>query len=189
MECSKCRILPKKIGELILPNLCDKPKILFLLDYPSIEDANDNKILSGLNKRSAMIHGLIKDAEIDQNIISYASVLGCVTKSKSAILTTDYMDCGSRILNLIEEENIEVVLAFGSIAGRLLINKMIDKIDKVRGKVHDTVIDGTTCIITYAVSILTDTGCGGCNKNIYPFLVRKDIEEVLKPELVKRKLI
>lgn len=129
-----------------------------------------------------MVNLIIND-KIDYESISYATVLSCVTKSKS-ISISEYTNCFDNIREFLSSE-APVILAFGSVAAGLIMDKSISSIEDYRGKVYDTIFPGVTCVVTYALSYITDGGCSGCGKNVIPFLARKDIESVLIPELMR----
>lgn len=158
-----------------------------LVDYPAAEDAEAGVLFSGLEKRAVVIHRLIKDLGIDQDSVSFASVARCITRSKAAVTYRDYVPCGELLLSEAADRGIAGIVAFGSIAGRLVTGSRIQSIDDVRGKVMESALPGAVCVVTYALSILTDRGCSACTSSVYPFLVRKDIE-TLVADLKKRRV-
>lgn len=186
--CNTCRL--KQIREHskpIIPDLKEPKRILFLTDFPLEEDFEYGLVLSGLHRRARFIHKLMKDIKMEQDDVSHATVMRCITKSKSIININDYKHCGQLLLEEIRENRFKAVLCFGSVAGSLIKGNSIKSIERSRGQVHESIIPGTFCVITYAIGMITDsTGCGGCNSNIYPMLARKDAQLIMK-ELKRRK--
>jgi uracil-DNA glycosylase family 4 len=132
-----------------------------------------------------MVHQIIKGLKIDPSVISYATVISCVTRSKATTLK-EYSNCYSYAENFILTGKPNIIMAFGSVAAEMILGHSINSIEDVRGKIHNTKYEGITCCITYALSYITDGGCGSCNKNIIPYLARKDIETILLPEIKRR---
>jgi hypothetical protein len=77
-------------------------------------------------------------------------------------------------------------MAFGSVAAEMILGFPLKSIDEYRGKIYPTKYEGIVCGITYALSYITDGGCGSCNKNVIPYLAKKDIDNVLIPEMQRR---
>lgn len=115
--------------------------------------------------------------------MSFASVIRCITKSKAAITFVEYETCGRLVLDGIRESSVKLVLAFGSAAARIMTGRKFDTIDGARGIVRPTLIEGVECVVTYALSMSLESGCGSCGKSVYPFLIRKDIESLVIPRL------
>lgn len=174
-NCTECRIQSLRTHGPINSLHRDGSKLLFLVDYPTAEDAQQGIILSGLNKRSVAMSNLLHECKINESLISFASVSKCVTKSKS-IGYPEYEVCGKHVLDEIDRYGIRGIVAFGSVAARLLLGKKVDNIDTVRGRALDTILPGSFCIITYALGILADDeGCGSCGKSVHITLARKDL--------------
>lgn len=186
--CKACRIHSLAEQTPVKPNIKEDSEVLFLLDYPTIEDCDTGRVATGLSKRYTVLFGLMNDTNFNTDYISYATTIRCITRSKSILKYTDYEYCSELLLRDIERSSVKAILCFGSMAARTITGKGIDQIDKLRGKVYDTKIDGVFCTVTYALSILTEQGCLGCGRNVYPHLVRKDME-MFKSELYKHRII
>jgi len=187
-HCSNCRVSELSEEAPVIPNIKKGSKVLFLLDYPTIEDCDTGRVATGLSKRYAVLHNLMEDTGFDPVIVSYATTIRCITRSKSTLTYPDYEYCSKLILKDLERSEIRAVLCFGSMAARVLTGRGIERIDKLRGEIYDTCIDGITCAVTYALSILTEDSCLGCGKNVYPHLVRKDMK-MFKADLHKKRII
>jgi len=176
-HCHRCNAPNDRIGDIVKPIYKQGSRLLFLLDYPSTEDAEAGKIMSGLSKRAILLHRVMDSLNLNPDAISYATVLRCVTRSKAIIRLIDYEECSKTLLEELPNTDIKTVVAFGSVPARALLGKKVDNIDEARaGNVHASVIPDISVVVTYALSILTEKGCSGCGKNVYPFLARKDIE-------------
>jgi uracil-DNA glycosylase len=186
--CQSCRILRLAEEGPVEPNFREGTDILFLLDYPSIEDCETGRVATGLSKRYTVLHKLMDETAIDPSLVSLATTIRCITRSKAILTYNDYEYCSELMIKDVMKSGVKAVLCFGSMATRTLTGLGIEKIDKLRGKVHDTRIEGVFCVVTYALSILTDEGCMGCGRSVYPHLVRKDME-MFKAELYKRRII
>jgi len=186
--CKECGLRSYKVHEQpIAPDMKEGAEILFLSDFPLEEDLEFGRVLSGLHRRASFLHSIIKNTKLNQDNVSHATVLRCITKSKSVLKKEHYFHCGNYILEDIKNhEELKAVVCFGSVAGRLMTGKEIDSIEKVRGQFFDTVIPGVFCIITYSLGLMVDSsGCGGCGTNVQPYLARKDVQ-TLKKELKRR---
>lgn len=186
--CESCRIKPVRAFDTpILPDFKENSTILFVSDYPLEEDVHYGKTLSGLHKRTTFIHRFIKEARLDQDTVSHATVMRCITRSKSILQHRDFTHCGSQLVEAIAQHtSIQAVFCFGSMAGSCITGKHSEHIEKSRGQVLDSVIPGVFCVITYALGLLVDhRGCGGCGSNSWPFLAHKDMS-LLQKELKKR---
>jgi len=188
-HCRACNAQIDRVGSIIKPHYKEGSKLLFLLDFPSAEDAEDGRVMTGLSKRAIMIHRMLDSMGLNPDAISFATVLRCVTKSKAVIRMMDYEECGKQLLEELPNTDIKTVVAFGSVPARVLLGKRVDNIDEARaGNMHQTLVPDVTMAVTYALSILTEKGCSGCGKNVYPFLSRKDIESAVA-DLKKRGLV
>lgn len=189
--CRFCKVKPHSINpDPVEPDIKQASKMLMLVDFPVIEDTESGKILSGIkHRRVRFLHNLMKELKIDDSLVSYASVLKCITKSKSIIDMKDYELCSRHLFSAIDGSDIKTVICFGSIPGSVMTGKVISSIDSVRGTLTDSVIPGINVMITYSLSIAIDgTGCKSCNfSNLYPSLVRKDIATSAK-DLTRRRI-
>ena len=190
--CKTCPILKTRENkEPVKSDIKQDSTILILVDFPVIEDTEHGIILSGItHRRVRFIHSILKDAKIDDRKVSYASVLRCITRSKSMITQGDYELCSKHILSEIDGSDIKTVICFGSMPGYIMTGKRISSIDEVRGVLTESIIPGINVMITYSMQIAIDgTGCGSCNySNLYPSLVLKDISTAAK-DLRRRKLL
>ena len=177
--CKSCSIKTLRIHEdPVRSDIKPKSSLLFLIDFPIIEDVESGVILSGItNRRVRFIHSLMKDAKLNDAHISYASVLRCITKSNAIITMNNYEMCSGILLKELEKSNIKMVVSFGSVAGSVMTGEKIKSVDHVRGKITDSVIPGIRNMTTYSVSVATDgTGCSSCNfSKLYPSLILKDV--------------
>ena len=187
-HCNTCRIHSLTEQPPVEPTLKEGSEVLFLLDYPTIEDCDTGRVATGLSKRYTVLYRLMDETNFNPDYISYATTIRCITKSKSSLTYLDYEYCSELLLRDLERSEVKAVLCFGSMAARTLTGKGVERIDKLRGQVYDTKIEGIFCVVTYALSILTDEGCLGCGRNVYPHLVRKDME-MFKSELYKKRII
>jgi hypothetical protein len=143
--------------------------------------------MSGLSQRAKTVLKLASEAQIDQDLISYATVIRCLTRSKSVITFNDYEYCGNEALRIIKDNDFRIIMCFGSVPARLLLGRTAESIDKFRGKSY-AIDEGRSVVVTYALSILTDQGCSGCGRSVYPHLVLKDLA-ILRNEMVKTGVI
>lgn len=189
--CSSCklksiRVNSSPVGSIIRPGT----ELLLLVDFPVIEDTESGLILSGItHRRARFIQSILKDAKIDERRVSYASVLRCITKSKSIISMSEYSLCSGHIINELISSDIQTVVSFGSAAGTVMSGTNISSVDPVRGKIEQSVVPGIQNIITYSLGVAVDgTGCNSCNySNLYPSLILKDVMTASK-DLKKRKI-
>lgn len=187
-RCTDCRLRElREHDKPVMPDFKKGSSVLFLSDFPMVEDLPSAMILSGLHRRTAYIHRLIKETGLDQDKVSHATVIRCITRSKAILKKDDYLLCGQHILDdLRSHPEIKAVLCFGSLAGRLLTGLEVGSIEKSRGQIFESVIPGTFCVVTYSLGILVDgSGCGGCGTNVQPFLTKKDVH-LLTKELRRR---
>jgi uracil-DNA glycosylase len=182
--CKSCTIKTLRVhDDPVRPDIKPKSSLLFLIDFPIIEDIDSGIILSGItNRRVRFIHSIMKDAKLNDVHVSYASVLRCITKSKAIITMNNYETCSGHLLRDLEKSNIKMVISFGSVAGSVMTGEKIKSVDHVRGKITDSVIPGIKNMTTYSLSVATDgTGCSSCNfSKLYPSLILKDVISAAK---------
>ena len=119
----------------------------------------------------------MKETNMNQDNVSHSTIMRCVTKSKSIIKREDYIHCSKHTIDEIKNnDTIQGIFCFGSIAGTIVSGKTENNIEKLRGKVLDTIFPGVFCVITYSLGLLANgSSCGGCGTNTHHFLTRKDI--------------
>lgn len=185
--CKTCRIRPIRVNtHPIRTDLKPDSKILFVTDYPMEEDYEYGMVLSGLHRRAKFLHSLMKQIKLDQDEVSHATVMRCITKSKSILNMEVYLHCGQILIDEIKDSDIRAILCFGSVAGTLFTGDKVSSIEKARGTILDSIIPEAFCMVTYAMGVLVDsTGCRGCGKNVQPLLARKDAH-LLGKELRRR---
>jgi len=185
--CKTCRIRPLREHDTPVNPDYRSGDILIVTDFPVIEDTESNLAMSGLHKRTTFVNNLLNHAKINSDNVSFANVLRCITRSKSIITMKDYYHCGELLLSESKSLGFSGVLCFGSVAGSIISGEKVTSIEKMRGKVLESVIPGAICVITYSLGILVDTaGCGSCGGNVHPILAKKDTVFFAK-EVIKRR--
>lgn len=187
-HCQECSILSKKYSNVISSNIKPNSRAIIIVDYPSIEDNNNEIIMTELSERTTKLMQLLNTARINPDIISYGSVQRCITKSKQSLTYQNYKYCGQILLSEIEHSEIEVTLCFGGIAGRLLTEdkNAETNLNKLRGKVYYNSNIKVHSVITYNLSTITSASC--CGSTIHLHLIKKDIM-LFRSELLKRNII
>lgn len=181
--CSSCRILPVREGTRVEQNHKDGVRTLLLVDYPTIEDCELGKTMTGLNRRSTALVKLLDEAGISQDAVSFASVVQCVTRSKAILTMNDYRHCAQHVLRYIDLYDISIIMCFGSVPAQVVMEVTDSSIDNLRGRVFRD--NNRTIIVTYALSLATGQGCSGCGQSVYPHLMRKDLA-VLRNEMLQQ---
>ena len=137
--------------------------------------------MSGSTPRQAFFGWLCDEIGLDINKVSFATTMGCVIESRGIITVTDMINCSKNVIDLINENEIEYVLIFGSAAYTALTNITVPNLDKERGLFKD--LPGTKAkgVITYALNSIVDgEGCGSCGRSVYKMLARKDAGIILR---------
>jgi len=148
------------------------------VDYPTIEDDTAGLLFSGLNRRAAVVHKLLKQTGIHESDCSFASICSCVIKSKSIINVSDYTYCASYFLEeAIKDINPSGIIAFGATAGEFLTGEKIMNIENTRGKVYYR--GQIPVIVTYQLGVISGKGCSSCGSaTTYSHFVRVDFEKM-----------
>lgn len=133
-----------------------------------------------MHSRANIIYKLIKRTGYDISNFSFASVIRCVTKSKSVITPEIFKHCfNSYLKQEIKDINPEAIIAFGAIAGECLIpGRNIQNIEEVRNNIF--MYDEIPFVVTYSLSVLSKGGCSSCTSSgARQHLVLKDMEKLL----------
>lgn len=154
--------------------------VLFLVDYPAPHDDESGVICSSIHdRRTVFLHRLMREHKLDPSKISVASVLRCNINSKS-IMMSDYRYCSDGMVEDMIIHGIRYVVCFGSVAGSIMTGQTIKSIDDVAGRIIELPETGVFCVVTYALSILSNPGCSSCGGNVHFYIMHKHIGLLLK---------
>jgi len=157
--------------------------ILFVIDYPTIEDDQYGILFSGLNPRASMIYKIIKSLGLKEENFSFLPMCSCVVNSKSIVTHKVFKHCmNAKLEYILNNYDIKGIVLFGVETAYYFLGRPIEDLSDVRGKIYSFHINDKIypMIVTYQLGTLVKTGCSSCGgANARQHLTCIDIEKLI----------